>query len=197
MIEFVNVIDLKGMSDGIWKRIGERILWPVFHPGRRAAAAEYPHLIELANDYFAGLFAELKRQTGGNCALNGTIVASTSNTYSGILTTLLDKSDWGATSCWQHQCKKDGWFSVDFKERLFVMSHRARRQSLSGRARTLSLFSFDGQSKNLSFFADHHFAVLDSSPSLRRPQKIPRRIWHRFRNGCCDTGANRGASPDS
>jgi hypothetical protein len=130
MLEFMNVVDLRRIDGGIWERIRERLLLPVFHPLRRSVVSEYPRLIGPGSDYFNGIFAELNRQTGGNCAVNGGIVATASNTYYGTLTILFNKSDWGQSSCWQHQNVKDGWFQVDFKSRRLVMTHYAIHNSV-------------------------------------------------------------------
>jgi hypothetical protein len=126
----LNVVDLKRIDDGIWERIRERLLLPVFHPVRRSAVSGCPRLIGPGSDYFGGIFAELNRQTGGNCAVNGAIAATASNTCSGSLTILFNKSDWGQSSYCQHSNVKDGWFQVDFKSRRLVMTHYAIHNSV-------------------------------------------------------------------
>jgi hypothetical protein len=92
--------------------------------------SEYPRLFGPGRDYFGGIFAELNRPAGGNWGVNGAIAATASNTCSGSLTILFDKSDWGQSSYWHHNNVKDGWFQVDFKSRRLVMTHYAIHNSV-------------------------------------------------------------------
>jgi hypothetical protein len=72
----------------------------------------------------------LKRATGDNCSVNGTIKATASNTCGGTLNILFDKSDYGSSSHWMHNNVKDGWFQMDFKDRRIVMTHYAIHNNL-------------------------------------------------------------------
>jgi hypothetical protein len=117
--EFCNLIELRGISAGIWDRIRERLLWRECHT-----------VIQPGIDYFDGVFANLKRKTGGNCAVNETITTSASNTHCGTLTILFDKSDWGQSSYWHHDNVKDGWFQVDLRRRRLMMTHYAIHNSV-------------------------------------------------------------------
>lgn len=130
MTEFLELVDLETISPGIWERICERLRSPDSHPCHRSPTHEYAPSIQPGSDFFDGVFARLKRETGQNCALNGTIVATASNTHCGVLTILFDKSDWGQASYWHHDTVKDGWFQVDFKDRRLVMTHYAIHNSV-------------------------------------------------------------------
>jgi hypothetical protein len=123
MMEFLDLIDLRRISTEIWDRIRERLLLPAFHPLCRSFVSEFPYCIPPGRDYFDGIFAHLKRKTGGNCALNDTIAATASHTESGTLTVLFDKSDYGRYSYWQNKNVKDAWFQVDFQARWLMLTH--------------------------------------------------------------------------
>jgi hypothetical protein len=121
---------LSSVSPGIWRRICERLRSPDSHPLYRSPTHEYASSILPGTDFFDGVFAHLKRETGQNCAQNGTILATASNTHCGTLHILFDKSDCGLSSCWHHDNVKDGWFQVDFKDRRLVMTHYAIHNSV-------------------------------------------------------------------
>jgi hypothetical protein len=130
MTEFLDLVNLETANPEIWERICERLRSPDSHPLQRSPTHEYAPSIEPGSDFFDGVFARLKRETGQNCAVNGTILATASNTCCGTLNILFDKSDCGSSSYWHHNSVKDGWFQVDFKDRRLVMTHYAIHNNL-------------------------------------------------------------------
>jgi hypothetical protein len=116
----------------MWKKIAELLRLYASIPSTRPSIHTYRPLFEPGANHFEGIFAYLKRETGSNCAVNGTIEVSATKTCCGTLAALFDVTDRGgsSTSYWHHANVKDGWLQIDFKDRRLAMTHYALHNNL-------------------------------------------------------------------
>jgi hypothetical protein len=79
----------------MWTKITELLRLCVSIPSTRPSNHIYDALFKPSTNHFDGIFAYLKRETGSNCAINGTIGVSATHTCDGTLTALFDVNDRG------------------------------------------------------------------------------------------------------
>jgi hypothetical protein len=169
MIEFLECIDYTMMSREIWCHICARLQSDGFHRHTQSSIHEYISQIQIQprSNIFDGIFAWLKKETGGNCAINGTIIATASNTCCGTLSVLFDTSDYSGSSYWHHNNAKDGYFQIDFKDRRLAMTHYAiHNNSHYVRERDfLKTWTVEGANSDLKW------TVIDSRPMMKHTRQ--------------------------
>jgi hypothetical protein len=127
MEKFLEVVEAKGLTGGIWASICNRLKSCAAHPLLRSSVHQIGRRLQPGTDPFDGVFALLTRMTGSNCAVSGGIGVRALKTHSGNLNTLFEGNQVGRGSFWVHSNVKDGWLEIDFLGRRLAITHYTLR----------------------------------------------------------------------
>jgi hypothetical protein len=128
--EFLDKLNHDSIPEAVWAQISRLLRTRVSEPPEKPLLPSARLPFKPGANYFDGVFAHFKTKNGKNCATDGTIVATASNTHCGTLSVLFDVSDYGHSNYWHHDNVLGGYFQVDFKDRRLVLTHYAIHNSV-------------------------------------------------------------------